>query len=144
MAYLPALLSGTIFKSVEKAFNSPEHNFKSDLDGALRQAGVTDAIRQRILQLLNTGSDGEIGKKLNALMAAGVIPPEMAAGIKKLASNNGVSANSINPADIGSEMDASDCRSIIGGAFPDEVDAMDDDEFGDEDDDEDSGEDDDS
>ncbi|MCZ2496286.1 hypothetical protein GN316_05905 [Xylophilus sp. Kf1] len=124
MAFFPALLSGQLFKSVEKIFNSPEHNFKMDLDDALEQAGVSKEDRREIKNLLNTGTDAEIGEKLNALLAAGVIPPQMTQTIDTLAQRDGVSRRSIDPDRIGEEMDALACGGIIGGAFAEQVDAM--------------------
>ncbi|QHI97286.1 hypothetical protein GT347_04405 [Xylophilus rhododendri] len=129
MAFLPIVgpLIGCfqgVFHAVERAVNSSEHNFKKDLGSLLEQAGVPGDVRKKIQKLLDTGKDEEIGEKINALMAAGIIPPELGDTILQLAEQNGVPRSSLDPERFGEQMDDEDIYRVLGGSFPQELDEM--------------------
>jgi len=125
MAFIPFIgLASSLFKSIERGVNSAQHNFKSDLSDLLRQAGVPEDLIGRIKQLLNTGTDEEIGPKVNALMAANLIPPELQDSIGELARKNGVPRSSLDQSQLGDPVSREDRRGMLGGAFSDELDAI--------------------
>ena len=133
--FLPAIGFGIVsklFDGIHRAVNSSEHNFKRDLRHMLEEADgsgpfqgmIPKELRDKIQRVLDTGKDQEIGTKINALMASGLIPPELGEAVLQLAQKNGVPNSSLDQQRFGEDMSEEDIRSVLGGTFSQELDEV--------------------
>lgn len=114
----PIKLVTGLVSGIERMVNSSEHNFKKDLDSLLEQAGVPESERGKIKDLLNSGRDQDIGRKLQALMSAGIIPAGLSEQIGALAQQNGVPTSSVNSNDLATPIDDKEMVDyLLGQAF---------------------------